>query len=268
MLEVYQSPQNNCAGDSTFFFVRGVSDVRLTKSNIKGVNKVSVVLFKVMEGINQGERSHLSVEVASESDIDTLIAIEKSIPETKTYSSMLNKAEWIEEMIHNKIFLLKRDGVVVGSVAYEIKSPEHLYISGVVVRPEYQGKGIAREALTNILKEYADTQRIDLVTHPGNPALELYQSLGFEIESRSENHFGDGEPRLTLVCKKNERRPRHTARSSFSRSECVRKDALNRKQPKNKKLIMKNRISECGLRFFMYWRLYSSCALKEGLSIS
>ena len=42
--------------------------------------------------------------------------------------------------------------------------------------------------------------RFDLVTHPENlPALNLYLSLGFNVESRSENHFGDDEPRLLLV---------------------------------------------------------------------
>jgi ribosomal protein S18 acetylase RimI-like enzyme len=40
------------------------------------------------------------------------------------------------------------------------------------------------------------------VAHPENEiALGLYMSLGFEIESRQENFFGDGEPRLVLARK-------------------------------------------------------------------
>ncbi len=136
---------------------------------------------------------------ATESDISELIDVEKSVPESNTYSSMLTEDEWKEEMLNNHIFIIKSQGAVVGSISYEIKNPEHLYISGIVVRPEYQGKGIAREALTDLLKQYASYKRIDLVTHPDNPALRLYQSLGFEVESRKENYFGDGEPRLVLV---------------------------------------------------------------------
>jgi len=43
------------------------------------------------------------------------------------------------------------------------------------------------------------TKRIELVTHPDNPALKLYESLGFTVESRKENYWGDGEPRLVLA---------------------------------------------------------------------
>ena len=72
-----------------------------------------------------------------------------------------------------------------------------------MVIPEFQGQGVAREVLTRLLKELKDVKRVDLVTHPDNQkALQLYQSLGFIVESRKENYFGDGEPRLILANKK------------------------------------------------------------------
>jgi ribosomal protein S18 acetylase RimI-like enzyme len=38
------------------------------------------------------------------------------------------------------------------------------------------------------------------VTHPENAgALRLYMSLGFKVESRIEDCFGDGEPRLVMA---------------------------------------------------------------------
>lgn len=41
---------------------------------------------------------------------------------------------------------------------------------------------------------------MELAVHPDNQiALRLYASLGFEIKSRQENYFGDGEPRLLLT---------------------------------------------------------------------
>ena len=51
-----------------------------------------------------------------------------------------------------------------------------------------------------ILEKTKGARRIDLVTHPENEnALRLYASLGFKVESRLENYFGDGEPRLALA---------------------------------------------------------------------
>ena len=74
------------------------------------------------------------------------------------------------------------------------------YISYMVVDPAYQGRGVARKALISVLEELKGKRRIELVTHPDNAkALKLYQSLGFIVEGRKENYYGDGEPRLMLV---------------------------------------------------------------------
>lgn len=83
---------------------------------------------------------------------------------------------------------------------YEIKGPEHAYLSGLVIDPSFQGRGIGREVLSMILDKLKDFKRIDLVTHPDNVrALKLYQSLGFVVEARKENYYDDGEPRLVLA---------------------------------------------------------------------
>lgn len=152
-----------------------------------------------MEAFEQKKEVTTSLERAGEADIATLIDIEKSIGDAHTYSSMLEEEEWREELRGNSIFLLRHGNDVVGSISYEEKSPEHLYISGVVVRPEFQGQGIARAALQKVLEEHSTAKRIDLVTHPDNPALKLYESLGFRVESRHENYWGEGEPRLLLA---------------------------------------------------------------------
>ncbi len=69
-----------------------------------------------------------------------------------------------------------------------------------MVLPEHQGQGIAKIAMEYILSEIGEAKRIDLVTHPeNNKAVNLYASLGFAIESRKEDYFGDGEPRIVMV---------------------------------------------------------------------
>jgi ribosomal-protein-alanine N-acetyltransferase len=152
-----------------------------------------------MERFEAHEKAHTSMQPASEADIDVLIDIEKSVPKTKTYSSMTSGRAWKEELAENTVYIIKSGDVPVGSLAYTKKSPDHVYISGIIVRPEYQGKGIATKALKDVIEKYPDAARIDLVTHPENPALALYESLGFKIEERKENYFGDGEPRLVLA---------------------------------------------------------------------
>ncbi len=142
----------------------------------------------------------IHLKKAEISDISALLEIEKSVAGTKIYSPMLTESEWLEEFKKGVIYLIQKDGVAVGSISYEKKGEDNAHISGLAVDPKFQGQGIAKEALTQLLQELKDMKRIDLVTHPDNvKALKLYESLGFKVESRKENYFGDGEPRVVLV---------------------------------------------------------------------
>jgi len=142
----------------------------------------------------------ISLQKASEQDLETYLEIEKSVAGDKTYSAITDKDEALEELKNNVVYFIKKDEEIVGSVAYELKGEDHAYLSGLVIKPEFQGQGLAREALVKILEELKGVKRIDLVTHPDNiKALKLYTSLGFDIEGRKENYFGDGEPRVILA---------------------------------------------------------------------
>ena len=153
-----------------------------------------------------------SLQRAEEIDIEVLIEIEKAVAKTNTYSPMLTERGWQREMAEYTVELIKLGDKAVGSIAYAEKEPGHVYISGVIVRPEYQGRGIATNAMRQILDKYSGARRIDLVTHPDNPALKLYESLGFKVEERKEDYFGDGQPRLVLALTRD-------AESSSSHSE-------------------------------------------------
>ena len=144
--------------------------------------------------------NNVTLKLATIKDIPIFIELEKSLANLKTYSNMTEEDEVREEFKKNIIYLIQNNNKTVGSIEYEIKSLDHVYISGMVINPKFQGQGIGREALSKILGKLESFKRIDLVTHPDNiPALELYKSFGFVVESRKENYFGDGEPRIILV---------------------------------------------------------------------
>ena len=150
------------------------------------------------------ENHQVHLKQASVFDIPVLIRLEKSVTGMKNSSIVPSTvAEWVEDLKNGVVYLLEKDDIVVGDVMYEKKKENHIQITGLVVTPEFQRQGIAREAMNQVLEELKNIKRIDLVTHPDNVhALKLYQSLGFVIESRKENYFGDGEPRLVLVLEK------------------------------------------------------------------
>lgn len=153
--------------------------------------------------LEQNENFDIDLQVASPLDIPKIIEIEQSVSGDKIYSPMLTEEEWQEAFKKVKTFLIKNKDNIVGEVSYEIKDPEHSYVDGLVIKPEFQGKGIARKAMEKIMEELKDYKKIDLVTHPENKrAIQLYESLGFKIEKQIENYFGDGEPRVVMVFNK------------------------------------------------------------------
>ncbi len=151
----------------------------------------------------QKNNQTISLEKATAKDVDQYLAIEKSVIGPKTYSGITDENEAKEEFQNNQVFFIKKDGEIVGTIQYEIKSSDHAYLSGLAIDKRFQGQGIGREAVKLILNKLKNIKRIHIVTHPDNlAALKLYQSLGFIMESRKENYYGDGEPRLTLVLQK------------------------------------------------------------------
>lgn len=86
------------------------------------------------------------------------------------------------------------DGSVVGSVRGEMRG-ECCLVGRLVVEPRVQGKGIGR-ALAGALEErFSSSGRFEIFTgHRSEPALHLYESLGYERERTEYVH-----ERLTLV---------------------------------------------------------------------
>jgi ribosomal protein S18 acetylase RimI-like enzyme len=143
---------------------------------------------------------HLTLRPVGIESIDEYVEIENSVAGNRVYSGTYTRSDAQEEFQHEKIFFVYVGDTLVGSVQYEEKDLTHAYISGIVIKKEFHGKGygkLATKALLDILKKYAV---IDLVTHPDNtPAVALYTSLGFSKGEILQNYFGDGEPRMRMV---------------------------------------------------------------------
>jgi ribosomal protein S18 acetylase RimI-like enzyme len=65
---------------------------------------------------------------------------------------------------------------------YVNRTAEQILIIDIALLPHYRGAGIGRELLENLLAEAAETGRtVALHVDKINPALRLYQRLGFQI---------------------------------------------------------------------------------------
>ena len=142
----------------------------------------------------------ISFVQAVPSDAQSFIALQEQATDRKLWGPIDGPERALREIAENTLLLLRAGDETVGSVAYRVRPDRSVYISNVIVAPSARGQGYARSALSFVLEMNRGAPRVDLVTHPENePALQLYRSLGFAVESRKDNYFGDGEPRLVLA---------------------------------------------------------------------
>jgi ribosomal protein S18 acetylase RimI-like enzyme len=134
----------------------------------------------------------LAFKPATVYDVETLVAFERKVANPRIYGPTLDMQGARQEITKNTFYFIKKGDVVLGTAAYRARSDLSVYVSNVAVDPKYRRQGIARAAMSFILENCNGVSRIDLVTHPENEsALQLYKSLGFKVESRQENYFGD-----------------------------------------------------------------------------
>jgi [ribosomal protein S18]-alanine N-acetyltransferase len=133
-------------------------------------------------------------------DAPTLLEIEKTTIGLKVYSGYFTEEEIRDEYLKNEtVYLMENDGIIVGSISFEVKDDGHACVGGLVVKTEFQKQGFAKQAMSLLLEKLKNFRKLSLVVHPDNHAVKLYESFGFVVQSREENYFGDGEPRLIMT---------------------------------------------------------------------
>ena len=147
------------------------------------------------------ERDNMTFKKITNSDQDVLeyIEVEKTAIGDYTYSGIVDFNEAKKQIEENECFNIYEDDVLVGHGEYTMKNPNHAYLGGLVILPEFKSHGIGRKATLFMLEMVKDIDRVDLVTHPHNTAvIRIFLSLGFRIESWKDNYWGDGQPRLVI----------------------------------------------------------------------
>lgn len=80
----------------------------------------------------------------------------------------------------SEFLVIEKDGERIGRLYIE-RFPDELLIVDIALLPQYRGSGIGTILLQEILDEAAQTGRVvSIYVEVYNPALHLYQRLGFE----------------------------------------------------------------------------------------
>jgi RimJ/RimL family protein N-acetyltransferase len=137
---------------------------------------------------------------ATLADAERLAMHERRIAEPRLYGPPLDRDACAREIADNLLYFVELDGALAATAAWRRRDDGGACISNVAVDPDFRRRGIARAAMLFLLEKAKACTRIDLVTHPDNTAaVGLYRSLGFAVERREEDYFGDGEPRVVML---------------------------------------------------------------------
>ncbi|MES2408716.1 MAG: GNAT family N-acetyltransferase [Patescibacteria group bacterium] len=138
-----------------------------------------------------------TLEAATANDKEAFLRIGQEAA-SRTYVPV---TDFEREVSRGPVLMIRQNGDVVGAVSFRMEPDESVYINTFTIDPKYQGQGIGKAALSQVLdlEEVKRAVKVWLVTHPQNEAVKLYESAGFKKGETKENYFGDGEPRLILT---------------------------------------------------------------------
>ncbi len=140
----------------------------------------------------------MKVVAFKESDIDTVFEIKHAAykplyekyqdqdtsPYSESKETVLQK--YTREGTKGYIFI--KNGVTVGTVRIKL-SPDSksAWVSGLAVHPQYQGQGIAQQALQTIEKIHKEVEKWCLITVLQEPKnCHLYEKLGYRRTGKTE----------------------------------------------------------------------------------
>ncbi len=92
-----------------------------------------------------------------------------------------------EKFVPEEIQVIQHEGKDVGRLRV-VRSPESIYVGGIQILPEFQGKGIGGAIFADLIEESeASRLPITLEVHDVNAkALAFYKNLGFVESGRQE----------------------------------------------------------------------------------
>lgn len=81
-----------------------------------------------------------------------------------------------------KYFGIFNDGKLVAISGQRMQTNNFIEVSGVVTHPDYIRRGLAKQLVTHTTNEILKTgKRVILHTTKGNPAIKLYETLGYKL---------------------------------------------------------------------------------------
>jgi ribosomal protein S18 acetylase RimI-like enzyme len=131
---------------------------------------------------------------AMENDVDFLYGLH--VATMKEYVDLIwgwdeayQESLFRRNYVRTHIQIIMWDGRDIGMISVEERE-EDVFLRAIEIHPDYQSQGIGTAIITRIIADGVDKMKpIFLQVLKGNPALKLYQRLGFAIVEETKTHY-------------------------------------------------------------------------------
>ena len=113
-------------------------------------------------------------------DLAAIAAIQAASPEA---------AQWkATDYLACRLLVATGDAGVVGFLAARSVAADEVEILNLAVKPEFRRRGVARDLIAALLREYQGTFFLE-VRESNQPAQCCYKSLGFQVVTRRPDYY-------------------------------------------------------------------------------
>ncbi|GGD24776.1 GNAT family N-acetyltransferase [Hyunsoonleella pacifica] len=151
----------------------------VSEKEIPTFDETLVVLNKKMEGCQMVLNTLIDVDVT-----------ETIVPLTETHIKEIYDLIWLvmpgyyqkRTFYMGNYYGIFKDGKLVSISGQRMQTNSFIEVSGVVTHPRYTRQGLAKQLTAHATKEIIKSGKHPILhTTKGNPAIRLYQSLGFQL---------------------------------------------------------------------------------------
>ena len=89
--------------------------------------------------------------------------------------------------VQDTLLIVEYRGIPIGIYHGSVIGQDTYEIGNIILIPQYQRKGVGKDILSNIIKGYPHF-KMRLQVFKGNPAIHLYEKLGFAIVDNTQTH--------------------------------------------------------------------------------
>jgi ribosomal protein S18 acetylase RimI-like enzyme len=124
----------------------------------------------------------MEIRVANKAESDTCVELDRIVMGTDKRKDFLRR-----RIEHRRMYVAVIEGRVVGFITFETNFVGCLYISLLLVHPDFRRRGIARKLVEMVASHSRDGRLFSSTEEDNEVSIKMHEALGFRTSGYIEN---------------------------------------------------------------------------------